>query len=451
MKKKVICIVLAAVLALGCVLSGCAGGGDGETASVQSVKMITGAGSVGVYDSYAGLVVSQKTVEVKKDDNKTVAEIYVEEGQNVSVGDKLFAYDVDNLQFSLDKATLELEQLKNSIETYKSQIAQLEKEKKSASSSQQLSYTVEIQEAQANQREAEYNLQLKQAEVERMKATVGDPSVTAEVAGVIQSLNPDGGSDPNTGNPLPFMTIVETGTFRIKGIINEQAAQSLSIGTAVIIRSRLDNTQTWNGTVSTIDWENPVSSNNNYYNGSASDEMTQSSKYPFYVEMNSTDGLMLGQHVYIEPDFGQEEDKSDALMLPSYFINDLDSNPWVWAANGRDKLEKRKLELGAYNAELDEYEITSGLTLEDYIAYPDETLKEGMSVVKYDDAQFIPPETGGGEMDGGIDMPAADGGDMPADGVGQEPVVEDGVSGTDGEGAVDGQEPVTDAGNGEVG
>ena len=135
MKKKVICIVLAAVLALGCVLSGCAGGDDGETASVQSVKMITGAGSVGVYDSYAGLVVSQKTVEIKKDESKTVAEIYVEAGQTVNVGDKLFAYDVDNLQYSLDKATLELEQLKNSIETYKTQIAQLEKEKKNASSS----------------------------------------------------------------------------------------------------------------------------------------------------------------------------------------------------------------------------------------------------------------------------------------------------------------------------
>ena len=414
MKKKMICIVLAAVFVFGCVLSGCGSGDSGETAAVQSVAMITGAGSVGVYDRYAGLVVSQQTVEIKRDESKVVAEIYVEEGQNVNVGDKLFAYDTEDLQYSLDKATLELEQLKNSIENYKTQIAQLEKEKKNASASQQLSYTVEIQDAQANLREAEYNLQLKQAEVERMQAAVGDPSVTAEVSGVVQSLNPDGGMDPNTGEQLPFMTIVETGTYRVKGTINEMAAGALSVGTGVIIRSRIDSTQTWTGTVEIVDWENPVSSGNNYYYDSGNDEMTQSSKYPFYVTMDSTDGLMLGQHVYIEPDFGQENAAGDALMLSSWYISDADSNPWVWAANGRDKLEKRKVELGVYDAELDQYEILSGLTVDDYIAYPDETLREGMGVVRYDDNQFMAGVYGddGYADDGYVDDGYVDDGNM---------------------------------------
>ena len=448
MKKKAICIVLAAVFVCSCALVGCAGKDNDATAAVQSVQMITGKGSTGVYDRYAGVVVSQKTVEVKRDENKVIAEIFVEEGQNVQVGDQLFAYDVEDLQFSLDKAKLEMEQLKNSIETYKTQIAQLEKEKQNASSSQQLSYTVEIQEAQANQREAEYNLELKQAEVERMQVTVGNPTVTAEVSGVIQSLNPDGGADPNTGEQLPFMSIVETGTYRIKGTINELAANALQIGTAVIIRSRTDNTQTWTGVVETIDWENPISSNN--YGYSSSDEMTQSSKYPFYVTMDSTDGLILGQHIYIEPNLGQENETSDALMLPAWYINDVDSNPWVWAANNRDKLEKRKVELGSYNAELDQYEILSGLTLEDYITFPDETLEEGMGVVRYDDEQFVPPVSDGGTGDGAVD----DGG--VSDGVADDGVVDDGAVD---DGAVDGEiavEPLprsasADGADGEVG
>lgn len=38
---------------------------------------------------------------------------------------------------------------------------------------------------------------------------------------------------------------------------------------------------------------------------SSSDEQTTSTSYPFYVELDSSDGLMLGQHVYIERDTGQ--------------------------------------------------------------------------------------------------------------------------------------------------
>ncbi len=37
------------------------------------------------------------------------------------------------------------------------------------------------------------------------------------------------------------------------------------------------------------------------------DDTTSSSTYPFYVTLDSSDGLMLGQHVYIEMDEGQEE------------------------------------------------------------------------------------------------------------------------------------------------
>ncbi|MFR3882713.1 MAG: hypothetical protein ACLTX6_10760 [Lachnospiraceae bacterium] len=39
------------------------------------------------------------------------------------------------------------------------------------------------------------------------------------------------------------------------------------------------------------------------------DSQTSSTTYPFYVELQSSEGLMLGQHVYIEPDEGQEEQK----------------------------------------------------------------------------------------------------------------------------------------------
>ena len=207
--------------------------------------------------------------------------------------------------------------------------------------------------------------------------------------------------------PLPFMTIVETGGFRVKGYVNENNAAALREGTEVIIRSRVSD-QTWKGSVDTVDWNNPVQQQS-YYDSDTS----LSSKYPFYVTLDEGDGLLLGQHVYIEPDYGQEDEQdASAINLPSYFISDPDGKPWVWAQSSKGKLEKRDLKLGEYNADTDTYPVLEGLTAEDYIAYPDESLKAGMACVTYDDATFDPGTNGGvdgGMIDGSADVPMDEG------------------------------------------
>ena len=91
--------------------------------------------------------------------------------------------------------------------------------------------------------------------------------------------------------------------------------------------------------------------------------MTQSSNYPFYVQLDGTNGLMLGQHVYVEPDIGQQEVKT-GIWLSDYFINDVDSNPYVWADDGNGKLEKRSVTLGTHDENMMEYQITDGLNKE---------------------------------------------------------------------------------------
>lgn len=91
---------------------------------------------------------------------------------------------------------------------------------------------------------------------------------------------------------------------------------------------------------------------------------------------------MLGQHVYIEPDEGQDEKKS-GIWLNDYFIVDADTDsPYVWIANGQNKLEKRDVILGQYDEDLGEYEIADGLSEKDKIAFPTDELKEGMSVTE---------------------------------------------------------------------
>ena len=396
--KKIAVIALAAVMLLS-TLAGCGANAEGE-ASVQSVSMICGLGSTGLVDRFAGMVTSQNETQVKKDDTATVDTILVKVDQEVKEGDALFTYDMSQATLDLEKAQLELDNLKNELESKKQEKAQLEKDKDAASSDDQMQYTLEIRQVNTDILQKEYDISVKAKDIEKLQNTVKNVTVTAPVTGRIKSINENGGTD-QTGNPLPFMTIVETSGFRVKGYVNENNAGTLTEGTAVVIRSRVSD-QTWKGTISMIDWANAQQSNQNSYYDSGSDDTSSSSKYPFYVELESSDGLLLGQHVYIEPDYGQDaEQDANTLKLPAYYINDADSSPWVWAQSSKGKLEKRSLTLGDYDAEMDAYVVTDGLTADDYIAFPDESLKAGMTCVTYDESTFDPSVDGGDKGDMG--------------------------------------------------
>lgn len=73
-----------------------------------------------------------------------------------------------------------------------------------------------------------------------------------------------------------------------------------------IVRSRVDENQTWSGTFTAVNTDEAENNNNNMYYGATSTETTSSS-YSFYVMLDSSDGLLLGQHVYIEKDLGEEQ------------------------------------------------------------------------------------------------------------------------------------------------
>lgn len=408
MKKAA--FLLALVMLLG-LLPGC-GQAEGE-ASVQSVSMICGLGSVGLADRFGGIVSPLGETKIKKDDSLTVDTIKVKVGDTVAVGDVLFTYDLSELQRNLEQAQLELEQQQNQLENKESEKKDLEEQRdQTGDDAARREYTLQIREANLDILTYKANISSKKKDIEKVQNNLKNASVKSEVAGEVQAINENGGSD-NNGNPLPFMTIVETSGFRVKGYVNENNAAALREGTEVIIRSRVSD-QTWKGSVDTVDWNNPVQQQS-YYDSDTS----LSSKYPFYVALDEGDGLLLGQHVYIEPDYGQEDEQdTSAINLPSYFISDPDGNPWVWAQSSKGKLEKRDLKLGEYNADTDTYPVLEGLTAEDYIAYPDESLKAGMACVTYDDATFDPSTNGGtnGGMDGGVDGGMIDGSaDVPMD------------------------------------
>lgn len=396
--KRIITASALLALALG-LIAGCGARSDAEAVPVESVAMIAGRGTMGMVDSFAGKVVSGETAELKRDADKTVLEVRVQEGDMVREGDTLFVYDTEAMQLSLDKLYLDLESYDNTITAAKTEIEQLESERSKASSSQQLSYTLQIDARAADIREAEYNKALKEKEIASMEAAMENTEVTSPISGRVMKVgsvdgadsgNMDTGGDSGSG---AFITVMDVSAYRVEGKINELNVGSIVEGMPVLVRSRMDAADVWHGTIDKIDWENPVSNNNQMYYGGGGDEMTSSSKYPFYIALDRTDGLLLGQHVYIEPDYGQD-DAPDALMLPAYYIADADGSPYVWAASAADKLEKRPVTLGAFDEDLYAYEVLSGLADGDYIAFPAEELAEGQPVAYYDESSF-----GGGDVD----------------------------------------------------
>ena len=358
---------IALCLAVAVCLSMAACGSEENAVFVQKVADLQAMGGIAPGDRFPGIVVSENITEIPKDDQMVVDELFVREGDDVTEGMQLFSYDTQQLQLNLDKQRLELEQLEVSIENYQEQIKELEKDRKKAKESDKLEYTIQIQSVQLDLKEAEINIRAKQEGVTQAEVLLENTVVVSPVNGRIQSIS-ETGTD-NYGNPVAYITIQQTGSYRVKGTIGELQRGAVMEGTRMEIHSRTDGS-VWAGTVTLVDYESPSQGNdNNMYYGMTSDEMGNSSKYPFYVELDGTQGLILGQHVYLQLE-NQAQEETGLAISSAFIAYDDNGDTYVWAEKS-GKLEKRMVTVGEYDMLNDTFPILSGITEEDYIAFPD--------------------------------------------------------------------------------
>lgn len=359
---------------------------------VNLVSQIAGISSgTGLFDRFGGEVEPQATLEVKLESDRTVAECFVKEGDEVKVGQKLFEYDTQEEEDKLAQAEIEIDRCKAEIEITKEEIAQYKKELNRASEDEKSMYTTQILTAENSIKRTEYEIKTQELEIERMKETISNSVVTAEMAGIIQKISePEDNSYSYysySENDSAYITILALGDYRIKGSVNEQNLNQVYVGMPVIVYSRVDENLTWNGTISEVNTDKAEEDEESgyYYYGNSS----ATSSYAFYVELETSEGLLLGQHVYMEENAGQNDQK-DGLWLEEYYIIQEDDQAYVWMANTSNVLEKHEITLGEYDEELQKYEITEGLDLEDYIAYPSETMEAGVPVI-YND--YVMPDS----------------------------------------------------------
>ena len=397
--------------------------GSSEKVFVQKVATLNTVDGANLFaHNFAGVIVAQKTVDVKYDTQKTVKEILVKDGDTVKKGDKLLNYDVEQIQLSIDTAKLDIERMQNEIETCRNEIEQYEREKQNATGDAAVSYTQSILQKKSQIAKTEYDIKAKNIELTKLESSLDSAFVTAPIDGTVRDVKEPGNQDSENmmmyydgdsgSSPDVIMKIAAAGDYRVKGTFNEQNSAQIKQGAKVFLRSRIDESLVLRGTVSEIDTSPQNDNNQNmYYGYGMSDEMSSSAKYTFYVVPESLEGFMLGQHILIEMDNGQDdENKKEGLWLYSSFVLwDGDRN-YVWAKNGRDQIEKRYVEVGQINDESGDCEILSGLTIDDYIAYPADYIAAGLSTTTNQSDKNIPENVLNGinDQNGMEDMP-----DMP--------------------------------------
>lgn len=371
-KKKriviaVVCIVVVMAAAAAFLFRDRLGFGGGNGQDPVYVISVAGLNGTGAADRFAGVVEAQQTVDYKKDGDRSIKEVYVKAGDNIKAGDQLFKYDVGQTENDIASARLDIEGLNNDIELLRE-----------GGDSTEIKLQISAKQLEIRQKEADIKGLQQQLDKSLVKATAD---------GVVKQVNPDGGYS-QTGAELPIVSVMQTGEFRVKGKVSEQSISAFTVGQEVIIRSRVDESQTWTGKVSQINTEPETDNQQNFYGGGTENG---ASAYPFYVALDSTEGLMLGQHVYIEPDYGQGQVKEGIWIDQGFIVYDEDGGAFVWAAD-KGRLKKRTVKTGEADEAEAVVEILEGLDRDDLIAWPDETLREGMKVV--DSAGPEPAEEG---------------------------------------------------------
>ncbi|WEG18841.1 efflux RND transporter periplasmic adaptor subunit [Alkalihalophilus pseudofirmus] len=398
MRKKTKLIV--GICALSVSLTAAIGGGlyfstDREVNAMLDEPWVEQVANMTFYDDYSSSAFSGKVEPEKHEkiyyeaEKGKIEEIFVKEGDLIDEGTELFVYE------PLDSSTLELEQLKMQLEMSYLQINQTDKKKKKIEKS--LKETQDKEEKELIQEELDqisFDLRMSnleaaqlQKQIANMEEEENSTTVVSNSQGIVQSVNEDvmNGASMEQA-PGPFIQIVSTGSYLVKSQINEFLLDSIEVDQMVKITKKAGGEEEWLGKIIEIG-KLPVGNDQgdpmmDYYGESN----PQSSNYPFTVLIEEHDGLEIGFHVNVEPVSEDSSSEADAIRVMRDFVVFEDDAPYVWLVNEEEEATKQVVETGAEFEEDYTIEIVSGISLDDYLVYPDPSVTEGKKVTIYHDS-----------------------------------------------------------------
>ena len=216
--------------------------------------------------------------------------------------------------------------------------------------------------ASAAMTQSEYNLMVRE---------FSDGNIRATLDGQVVSLLTE---EESRQNKLPMVKVSGGGGFYVQGSVSELAKDALKIGQEVTIND-------WNtggmytGTVESIG-DFPVQGEG--WNGVGN---PNASYYPFRVFIDGSADLQEGSYVSVTYSAAEAE---NGIYLENPFLRTDEGEPYVYVRGKNGRLEKRTVTTGkslwgSYT------EIRSGLTADDYVAFPyGKTVKPGAATQESD-------------------------------------------------------------------
>ena len=323
-RKKIVTAVVAALAAAAV----CVGGffvwkkfGSGSSSSDKKVyvQKVSSVNTVSDFNltanCFSGVIEAQEATKVKMDSSKTVSEILVKEGDTVKKGDKLFTYDVEAIQLQIDQAKLEVERMQYEMTSNKNQITQLENEKKTASQDAVISYNTQILSLQSDIAKTEYDIKAKNAEIKNLEKSSKNAFVTAPIDGTVKDVKAV--EDLQSGVSSEENYYSESSSDDANVVLKISANENLKIRGTVneqnIYFISTDTPVVIKSRIDDTEWSGIVSSVN-------TKPETESNNDMYYYEEDSSDEMSKSSKYsfYVEPE------SFDGFRLGQHVIIELD-------------------------------------------------------------------------------------------------------------------------------
>ena len=206
--------------------------------------------------------------------------------------------------------------------------------------------------------------QMAESEYKLMEREFNDGNVRSDLDGQVVSVLTE---DEARQNKQPIIKVSGGGGFYVTGSVSELEKDNLKIGQSVTVND-WNTGNTYDGQVVSIG-DFPTDSGG--WNGTGN---PNASYYPFKVFIDGSADLQEGNYVSITYSAAQAQ---NGVYLENAFLRTDDGEAYVYVRGAHNKLEKRyvttgKSLWGSYT------EIRSGLSAEDYVAFPyGKTVKAG--------------------------------------------------------------------------
>ena len=204
--------------------------------------------------------------------------------------------------------------------------------------------------------ETKLNVKMAEAEYKIKKQELEDGNVYSDFDGKVVSLLTE---EESRQMRKPMIKVSGGGGFQVEGSVNELDREKMQIGQEVTVND-WNSGGTYTGKVISIG-EFPLR-----FRGYSGRGNPNSSYYPFTVFVDGEADLQTGSYVSIQYASGGSE---NGIYLENPFLREEKGQSYVYVKGEDGRLEKRNVTTG--KALWGSYtEITSGLTAEDYLAFP---------------------------------------------------------------------------------